>query len=160
MHHCVRLLETGRVTTARRGALPKLDPLVRSASPSGAGSEEHHFPRAAVSSAVTTSACLAFPTYRAPRSSPAAANAATTTTPSQPARLALDRRSDSCPRLGHPVPRVTGRVAVDARRPYLEATPSVVRGSQRVSGRGLTHRGPADLLDGRGKDSSSCRLRS
>lgn len=43
MHHFVRVLETGRVTTARRGALPKLDPLVRSASPSGPGSEERMF---------------------------------------------------------------------------------------------------------------------
>jgi hypothetical protein len=63
-------------------------------------------PRAAMRWAVTTAACAALPTYRDARSSPAA-NTASTTTANQLAWLALGRRSDSCPRLDHSVPRVT-----------------------------------------------------
>ncbi len=133
----------------------------------GPGAEEHHPPRGAVSSAVTTSACAAFPTYRAPRSSPATANPVATTTPNRPARLALDGRRDSCRCLGHPVPRVTrgGCCRCSAAEAYLRSLWAgrtwrprhplleVVSGS-RVGG--LTHRGPADLLDGRGMNLLPC----
>ena len=126
----------------------------------------------AVSSAVTTPAPAAFPTYRDRRSSPAAANAATTTTANQPARLALDRGSDSCPRLDHPVPGLTAegcfrrsqagaRAAVGLGRPYLEATACVVLVVSGSRGRGLTRRGPSDIGSTSGDiDSSPCDLRS